>query len=218
MIIAQFYPLIWFFLWTAIIVGVCLSLFPAAWLEDEDRGLPPIMYILWIIGGFALAKIYNNIFYYVKIPYGQIYYEKDTVQFSSYLEVLTPMKMCLLDTFKILGKRMRLYSKKNCMWIDLSRTWDDKAIQYYPGTKEFNMRDLNGACALFCMEDIFRCRYYIVRDNDGLFYITDIDHYPEDEEKFTLVASMLSRNIYTYGQLAELHRIRGELFCVDLLD
>lgn len=218
MIIAQFYPLIWFFLWTAIIVGVCLSLFPAAWLEDEDRGLPPIMYILWIIGGFVLVKIYNNIFYYVKIPYGKISYEKGAVQFSSYLEVLTPMKMCLLDTFKILGKRMRLYSKKNCMWIDLSRTWDDKAIQYYPGTKEFNMRDLNGACALFCMEDIFRCRYYIVRDNEGLFYITDIDHYPEDEEKFTLVASMISRNIYTYGQLAELHRIRGELFCVDLLD
>ena len=216
MIIAQFYPILWFFLWTAISAAVCYSLFPASWMEDETKA-QAITGIPWAIGGFVLVKIYNNIFYYVKIPYGKISYEKGAVQFSSYSKVLTPMKMCLLDTFKILGKRMRLYSKKNCMWIDLSRTWDDKAIQYYPGTKEFNMRDLNGACALFCMEDIFRCRYYIVHDNEGLFYITDIDHYPEDEEKFTLVASMISRNIYTSGQLSELHRIR-ESFSEDLFD
>lgn len=202
-IIAQFYPLIWFFLWPI----------PCVILGFSER----TMGMLFIVGLFVLAKIYNNIFYYVKIPYGKISYKKDTVQFSSYLKVLTPMKMCRLNTFKILGKRMRLYSKKNCMWIDLSRTWDDKAIQYYPGTKEFNTRDLNGACALFCMEDIPDCRYYIIRDDEGSFYITDIDHYPENEEKFTLVASMISKSIYTSDQLSELHRIR-ESFSEELLD
>jgi hypothetical protein len=220
MIIAQFYPIIWVFLWPAILVVVCHSLFPVSWMEDETKE-QAITGIPLMIGYFVFAKIYNNIFYYVKIPCGKVYCENDTAQFyDEKLEILTPMKMCLLDTFKILGKRVRgLYSKKNCMWINLYQTRDEKRIQYYPGTQEFNMRELNGAYALFCMEGIPFCKYYIVRDNKGLFYITDAKHYPEDEEKFTLVASMLSKNIYTYSQLSELHRIRGEAsYIADFFD
>lgn len=201
MIIAQFYPLILIFLWPISWAIGCVIL-------GFSNGTSCA---LFFVGICVLAKIYNNIFYYVWIPYGQIYYENGTVQFDQMSDILTPQEMCLLDTFQILGKRMRLYSKKDCIWINLTKTrHDENRIQYYPGTEEFNIGSLDEAYALFYMGLIPCCKYYIIRDDKGVFYITDISHYPEDELSFTLVATMISKNIYTLSQLCELDRIRGK--------
>lgn len=195
-------------------------------MDDNVTAIDALLNGLLVVFLFIIVpKTYNNIFYYFRVPLGELELYKGTLKLSKHAIVLTPRDSCPNREFRFFWKRPILRSKRGCFWINLSKikhTFIE--VQYSPKSNKKSDRyfshspdDIYG---LFILEgnDYRGSGYYILRDSNNVLHLTDWYNYPEDKDEYTLVASMLSRNTYTLGQLRELDRTREGLYIEAVAD
>lgn len=190
---------------------------------DEEFTITHVL--LFIFMFIIIPKAYNNIFYYFRVPLGELEMYEGEPKLSKYAIMLTPRDLCPNREFRFLWKKLILRSKRGCFWINLSKinhTFIE--VQYSPKSKKeparYFSRSPDDIYGLFLLEgnDYWSSGYYILRDSNNVLHLTDWYNYPEDKEEYTLVASMLSRNTYTLGQLRELDRTREGLYIEAVAD
>ena len=60
--------------------------------------------------------------------------------------------------------------------------------------------------------------FITLKDSKNILHLADDYNYPDDKDEYILVASMISQNSYTLGQLQELDRVREDLFGTFMAD
>ena len=179
-----------------------------------------LLFVLFII----VPKAYNNIFYYFRVPLGELEMYNGKPTLARHTIVLTPRDLCANRKFRFLWKKTILRSKRDCFWINLSKikhTFSE--IRYSPKKQkkpDWQSPSRDDIYGLFILAgDYYHgSGYYILRDSKNILHLADDYNYPDDKDEYILVASMISQISYTLGQLQELDRVREDLFGMFMAD